>query len=743
MPGSAVNEALRILLISTDETTRKQVSDALAGRARDWRLFWVSQPDQAPTRSEGLQPQIILLDEALEDVDLDLLVQRLSFGSPEAAIVALVGEKASGAGQALPPGVQTVLSKPVTADALIPAIGQALVRSGRRPAESSGAPKGALVAFCAAGKGVGCTTVAGNTTLSLARLTSELVALIDADYAEPGVDRMLAVASDRSLADLSRSASRLERDLDSLFVTHESGARVLVAPPSGRKRKPLSRSQVQTAIAALRRVFAWSVIDLGLPHDEMGFAFLDTADLIVLTVVSEMTALRDTRLFLDLLYARGYPLSKVWVVANREGMPGTMAVEELQRWLGVRVNDAIPYSEALAGGTLAAAPGQQAELAAAFERFARMLLDERGVYLAAPEIEGAVAAMPVRAPATGIAAVVGAATLPRAASGASAATRPPTRKSRRFPVYGGFIVLLSILIAGAILLMSLRRNSGLLALNPGAPVISATVEPRQTDSGSAVVAGATPLAETNAAPTQPVGATPVAAGGAVVETPIEAPATEPVATPTLAPTETPPPSPTATVEPTLTPSPEPTATASPTVIPTETASPTAPPPTVAPRPTATRPAPTPQPTAIPAPAPPVLSAPVPEQSVNGLINFSWQSAAPLPPGVAYEVVWWNMGEDPAAARGIAPPTTENSLAANLDVLYNSGQFTSNRINWSVIAVTTDPYRRLTQPGGAGSSVFRYAATAPPPAPTDPPPAPTDPPPPKETPAASEAISRPR
>ena len=68
-----------------------------------------------------------------------------------------------------------------------------------------------------------------------------------------------------------------------------------------------------------------------------------------------------------------------------------------------------------------------------------------------------------------------------------------------------------------------------------------------------------------------------------------------------------------------------------------------------------------------------------------------------------------MGEDPAAARGIAPPTTENSLDANLDVLYNSGQFTSNRINWSVIAVATDPYRRLTQPGGAGSSVLAYVA----------------------------------
>ena len=322
------------------------MSDALAGRAQDWRLFWVSQPDQASTRSEGLQPQIILLDEALEGIDLDLLTQRLAFGSPEAAIVALVSGKTPGAGEALPPGVQAVLTKPISAEALIPAIGQALVRSGQRPADEA-ATRGTLVAFCAVGPGVGCTTVAVNTALDLARLTGERVALIDADYAEPGVDRMLAVASEHSLADLARNANRLERELDSLFVTHPSGARVLVAPASSRKRKPLNRSQVQTVTAALRRVFAWSVIDLGLPRDEMGFAFLDAADLIVLTVIPEMTALRDTRLFLDQLYARGYPLSKVWVVANRDGMPAAMAVEELQQWLGVRVNHAIPFSEAL------------------------------------------------------------------------------------------------------------------------------------------------------------------------------------------------------------------------------------------------------------------------------------------------------------------------------------------------------------------------------------------------------------
>jgi hypothetical protein len=89
--------------------------------------------------------------------------------------------------------------------------------------------------------------------------------------------------------------------------------------------------------------------------------------------------------------------------------------------------------------------------------------------------------------------------------------------------------------------------------------------------------------------------------------------------------------------------------------------------------------------------------------------FAWQPTGPLPADAAYEVVWWNAGEDPAAARGIAPPTTGTSLSANLDVLYQSGQLTSSSVYWTVLAVSQSPYKRLTQPGASNPRVFVVAA----------------------------------
>lgn len=209
----------------------------------------------------------------------------------------------------------------------------------------------------------------------------------------------------------------------------------------------------------------------------------------------------------------------------------------------------------------------------------------------------------------------------------------------------------------------------------------------------------------------------VAAEGTVVVTPTLPAATQPpaatataTATATASPTATSTPSPTATA----TPSPTATATRTPTAtaVPTRTPTPRAPrPATPTAQPTVRRPTPRPSPTPQPAraPSPPELIYPSPNLVVSGNVDFQWRPTGQLPAGAAYEVVWWNRNEDPAAARGIAPPTLETSQVANLDVLYQSNQFTAPEINWTVLIVKTDPYVRLTQPGQSKVNVMIYGA----------------------------------
>jgi hypothetical protein len=119
-----------------------------------------------------------------------------------------------------------------------------------------------------------------------------------------------------------------------------------------------------------------------------------------------------------------------------------------------------------------------------------------------------------------------------------------------------------------------------------------------------------------------------------------------------------------------------------------------------------------QPTPTPAPAAslPELLSPAPNMAANGEVRFSWRSVGLLPPGTAYEVVWRNVEEEPAAARGIAPPTMQNSIVANLNVLYESHQLAASALYWSVIIVRLEPYERLTP---VTASQFRFLTYQPP------------------------------
>lgn len=172
-----------------------------------------------------------------------------------------------------------------------------------------------------------------------------------------------------------------------------------------------------------------------------------------------------------------------------------------------------------------------------------------------------------------------------------------------------------------------------------------------------------------------------------------------------------------TVAPNATPSP--TATAQPpTATPTTQAAapvPTATRVSVPPRPTLPRP-PTSRPTAAPVrvvASPPELVQPQPRATVTGDVLFEWRPTGPLPVNSAYEVVWWNVGENPGVARGIAPPTLQTSLTTNLDVLYETNQFTSSDVYWTVLVVKTDPYVRVTQPAQSNIGLITYQPSSPP------------------------------
>jgi len=171
---------------------------------------------------------------------------------------------------------------------------------------------------------------------------------VDADYSAPSLDVVLNLRSEHNITDLLPRLSGLDEELISgVLSTHASGIEVLLAPPPAGLDRPISLPQVQQILVLLRRMFPWVVVDLGLPLDETAFAFLDGADRIIMTVLPEMAGLRNTRLMINQLRARGYPEEKEWLVLNRSTIRGGVPLHDIEERLKVRVMHCIPDDQPL------------------------------------------------------------------------------------------------------------------------------------------------------------------------------------------------------------------------------------------------------------------------------------------------------------------------------------------------------------------------------------------------------------
>lgn len=343
-------DTLRILLIAERESLREQIGAILAQYAGDHRLFWVAQAEVAAKRAEDLLPHLVLVDDDLTGIQAPQVVRQLTVAVPAAVTLVMVADSAMGvARQSVLNGARGFVVKPLIADDFWATIYQLLVQN-QAPTAEVGHDKvpGHVIVFVGPKGGTGRTMLAVNTAIALRKESGKPLALVDADYNAPALDVALNLEGDNDISMLLARISRLDRELvSSVLVKHSSGIEVLLAPPPTYGTLDLSLPQVEQIISNLRSMFDWVVIDLGVMPDESSYAFLDNADFIVVTVLPELICLRNTRLMLDQLHARGYGDNKVRLVLNRAGIAGGVSQSDIEDRLHVRIHHAVPDDQPL------------------------------------------------------------------------------------------------------------------------------------------------------------------------------------------------------------------------------------------------------------------------------------------------------------------------------------------------------------------------------------------------------------
>lgn len=202
--------------------------------------------------------------------------------------------------------------------------------------ESSG--QGKIVTIVSPKGGVGRTTIAVNLAVALKLSTQKKVALVDGSLYFGDVGVMMNLMSNKTIVDASEHIDELEGELlNDLMATHSSGVKVLLAPPSPEMAELITAEHIRRILAELAANFDYIVVDTWPSFADTVLTAMDLADMILLVMTLEMTAIKDVKLYLEVVEKLDYPSEKVKLILNRSGTTAGIKVEAVEETLRHKV----------------------------------------------------------------------------------------------------------------------------------------------------------------------------------------------------------------------------------------------------------------------------------------------------------------------------------------------------------------------------------------------------------------------
>ena len=170
------------------------------------------------------------------------------------------------------------------------------------------------------------------------------VALMDASFQFGDVGVLLNLnPKNKSIADL---VPELEAGGDADFIetfviTHSTGARVLLAPPSPEMAELVTPAAIRRVLDALRAKNDLVIVDCASAFSDSTLAILDVADVILTVLTLEITSIKNMRLFLEVAEQLGYPPDKMELVLNRADSALGIRVADVEHSIGRKVDHTV------------------------------------------------------------------------------------------------------------------------------------------------------------------------------------------------------------------------------------------------------------------------------------------------------------------------------------------------------------------------------------------------------------------
>ncbi len=362
-------EKIRILIVDDIAETRENIRKLLQFESDVDVVGAARSGNEGIQLAQELDPDVVLMDINMPDIDGITATELVRKKSPHIQVVILsVQNDQSYMRRAMLAGARDFLNKPPLGDELISAIRRAgeMAQAERAKgaqhlvaASASGmagqvssfipASKGKIVTVYSPKGGTGCTTIAVNLAIALNNEDTR-TALVDANLQFGDVAIFVNEQGKNAIIELAPRVDELEPEVvEEILINHgASGLRILSAPQRPEMAEKISADQFTKVVQYLQRMYAYVVVDTSHILSDVVLSMFDISDVIVLVTTQEIPAIKNARLFLDLLQTMGIGKERVVFVMNRYDKRIAITPERVSENLKHEVSVTIPLDEKVA-----------------------------------------------------------------------------------------------------------------------------------------------------------------------------------------------------------------------------------------------------------------------------------------------------------------------------------------------------------------------------------------------------------
>ena len=323
---------------------------------------------------------VIVIDTDDDAKNVFLLIKKIKQVQKNIKIIVLSSDTSANFSiDALRAGVDEILSKPVLKDKFIDVI-ETSVKTLNDPQNSASGCK--IISVFSNKGGIGKTAIAVNLGVEIAKLTKQKVAIVDLNLQLGDVTTFLDLNPTFDISYVMQHLKSLNEEflLSSMQQYKDTSLYVLAEPPFAEQANDISKEQIVALLKKMKETFSYIIVDTGANFDDKTIGALDNSDIILLSAIVNLPAIRNCQRCLDLFDRFGYNREKVKIILNRYMENDEIKTSDVERVLDKKVwwkipNNYITMISAINKGLPVCEINQDANIAQNFKEFAAKLTD--------------------------------------------------------------------------------------------------------------------------------------------------------------------------------------------------------------------------------------------------------------------------------------------------------------------------------------------------------------------------------